>query len=855
MESAATATSTANETSEAISIKKNPPTFDYNQLARNELVHNIQQNRTSANPDAGHKPSSLAEAGSAASPARHATGAKKDSKPTTSTATEESSIGSSGSIGALRSPAADKKPVPLKKRTISQKSQSKSKAEPAEPTPKTNRLEAILNEKLDEVLNEGILDSVLPFICPSGGSGGYHHKGGGVGQKVGGGGGALGLGGPLGVQTVSAASIGIGTGSGKSVTSGTSTPDTPIGAGGGGGGGGVMGKKSTLSAVGDVSQNFLIASSSTKTGVRRKSSIAQIAIPDSRAEPEVVIHVCDEVKGSSRDFSCPQKLLITKMGYFADVTAGQRLEDMDISVHCDLQIFEWLMKWVKKESVSQEDWPALDPTNVIPILVSASFLQMEPLLLDCLSFCHARLNEVVKASANLACLNDSIITRLAAMFTNLELELVKDKKDRIAPRLWTKLIQSLCEIEPQALRGHYATLAGMFRCLKCGKFLTQTVSSYLHCLPQNIRLNRWGQLISAHVKDPSWNITNYVSSLHKELRSWRKVYWRLWGNCHFLYCSICDTHFPVSQMMWCQYHPEQPQFLGPAAEGRVAGPAGRYPCCGKQAYRYETLPGPSGCQFREHTVQVDTDRDRAVLQLALHASEGGCLYEPSPFKPPNSSADPWWNGIGILPHRSRQGLLPTFHVDGDAMVNHRSNHHRQLSQSLMDTESDSDSDEYDKSGTNQSRSTSSSSDGEESEYSSPASFQQQSHPHQNQQHSQHQQHQQQQQHHHHQHPSQKDMRRKAKLSYGRHWAGDMSARSNQDNQREFEERAMKQIIAMVGKRTGGEQNLQYQTYQQGGTYIKLETDWRESIKQKNLASLKMKTNGGGGGGTGGGGAK
>lgn len=146
----------------------------------------------------------------------------------------------------------------------------------------------------------------------------------------------------------------------------------------------------------------------------------------------------------------------------------------------------------------------------------------------------------------------------------------------------------------------------------------------------------------------------------------------------------------------------------------------------------------------------------------------------------------------------------------------------------MDTESESDSDEYDKSGTNQSRSTSSSSDGEESEYSSPPSFQ----------------HQQQQQQQAHQHPQQpKDAKRKLKLSYGRHWAGDMSARSNQDNQREFEERAMKQIISMVGKRTGGEQNSQYQTYQQGGTYIKLETDWRESIKQKNLASLKVKSNG------------
>lgn len=89
---------------------------------------------------------------------------------------------------------------------------------------------------------------------------------------------------------------------------------------------------------------------------------------------------------------------------------------------------------------------------------------MEPLLVDCLSFCHANLNDVVKASANLSCLNDSIISRLAAMFTNTELEMVKDKKERVTPRLWTKLIQSLCEPESEILRGHYASTADLYRC-------------------------------------------------------------------------------------------------------------------------------------------------------------------------------------------------------------------------------------------------------------------------------------------------------------------------------------------------------------------------------------------------------
>ena len=136
----------------------------------------------------------------------------------------------------------------------------------------------------------------------------------------------------------------------------------------------------------------------------------------------MTIHVCDEVKGTSRDFVCPQKLLISKMGYFADITSGQKLEDMDISVHCDLEIFDWLIQWVKKDASSEDHWPKLDSANVVPILVSASFLQMEPLLNDCLSFCHSRLSEVVRTSPNLACLNDNIIARLASMFTNLELE-------------------------------------------------------------------------------------------------------------------------------------------------------------------------------------------------------------------------------------------------------------------------------------------------------------------------------------------------------------------------------------------------------------------------------------------------
>lgn len=73
--------------------------------------------------------------------------------------------------------------------------------------------------------------------------------------------------------------------------------------------------------------------------------------------------------------------------------------------------------------------------------------------------------------------------------------------------------------------------------------------------------------------------------------------------------------------------------------------------------------------------------------------------------------------------------------------------------------------------------------------------------------------------------------RPPKLS-GRQWASDISARSNQDNQREFEERAMRQVVAMVGKRTGSDTSMRNRNHQQGGKYVKLEADWRDAMRQK-----------------------
>lgn len=62
----------------------------------------------------------------------------------------------------------------------------------------------------------------------------------------------------------------------------------------------------------------------------------------------IVIHVFDENRKINKDFSCEKDLLVNHMKYFEKyLTEATSVDDIDISVHCDIKIFEWLMKYLK----------------------------------------------------------------------------------------------------------------------------------------------------------------------------------------------------------------------------------------------------------------------------------------------------------------------------------------------------------------------------------------------------------------------------------------------------------------------------------------------------------------------------
>ena len=112
-------------------------------------------------------------------------------------------------------------------------------------------------------------------------------------------------------------------------------------------------------------------------------------------------------------------------------------------------------------------------------------------------------------------------------------------------------------------------------------------------------------------RDPNFNLTDFIKSLRLELKTWQKVFWRLWGICHVTVCSLCDQPFQVVKTVmtvlqqaaewlrlklclqfymleFCSFHSGEAEFPNIQFKNSTL-PMGEYPCCGEMALRFQPL--------------------------------------------------------------------------------------------------------------------------------------------------------------------------------------------------------------------------------------------------------------------------
>ncbi|XP_072599227.1 SANT and BTB domain regulator of class switch recombination isoform X4 [Vulpes vulpes] len=261
--------------------------------------------------------------------------------------------------------------------------------------------------------------------------------------------------------------------------------------------------------------------------------------------------------------------------------------------------------------VGQDAISKTEPGNVISILISSEFLKMDSLVEQCIQYCHKNMNAIVATPCNMNCINANLLTRIADLFTHNEVDDLKDKKDKFRSKLFCKKIERL--FDPEYLnpdsRNNAATL---YRCCLCKKLLTKETERRIPCIPGKINVDQHGNIIYIHIRDKTWDVHEYLNSLFEDLKSWRDVYWRLWGTVNWLTCSRCYQAFLCIEFSHCQYHSETVVYPTTSSLNTIG--TGIYPCCNQKVLRFDPTQLTKGCKVKDHVVALhDQGEGRDLL--------------------------------------------------------------------------------------------------------------------------------------------------------------------------------------------------------------------------------------------------
>ena len=220
-----------------------------------------------------------------------------------------------------------------------------------------------------------------------------------------------------------------------------------------------------------------------------------------------MIHVIDDSKKDKRDFTFSRSLLVKYMKYFDRCLKKiSDNDEIDISIHCDAQIFEWLLNYIfameeyEKKQANEDrslktNWqlknqdaptekqsfansaimkyggPKLDIKNAVTILIPAEFLKIDRLVRECLDFIGEHIEEISRVQVDMQCINTNIIREMAKKVSLDRLDCLKERKDKIVSRLFMKKLELLLEKEKNYLH----------KCAYCSKLFSKKQRKVLTC--------------------------------------------------------------------------------------------------------------------------------------------------------------------------------------------------------------------------------------------------------------------------------------------------------------------------------------------------------------------------------------
>ncbi|GMH66651.1 hypothetical protein TrRE_jg4022 [Triparma retinervis] len=338
------------------------------------------------------------------------------------------------------------------------------------------------------------------------------------------------------------------------------------------------------------------------------------------SDDSIVIHIYDESRGVKKDFDCSRKLLLKHMKYFKSYIPDQEVpdpdngvvaeaDDIDISVHCDIYIFEFLVDYMKSPRIA----PKFETSSVVSILISSEFLQMDELVVKCLRFIAQNLGAILMLPVDLTCVSDAMCAKLAKLCPAEALVGAVDKKGKLLPRLYKKRLEidfrersSKSGSSSTKLRRSSTNSSCLICCRHCYRLFPETEvavnGGYIRCQTKSssVAVGFHGELVGRECEPvDEWSLTNFVASLRRQQLEWSNIYWMLWSAAHMLRMEDGGLA-PSDSESGCLCHVKSPSFAVATGSSAEVGLWGVYPCCGETALKLNPweLKSERGCGTR-----------------------------------------------------------------------------------------------------------------------------------------------------------------------------------------------------------------------------------------------------------------
>lgn len=260
---------------------------------------------------------------------------------------------------------------------------------------------------------------------------------------------------------------------------------------------------------------------------------------------------------------------------------------LDISVHCDLDTFEWLIKYIhldkqiiRKECKADTEGAITDPnatsastpangmtvlpmfdaiskyeatvlkpvddltlnlSNIITLLVAAEYLKMDRLKDQCIEFIGMYFEEICKLKINMNFLKSQTLERLS-QFVDIEvLDVMRERKDKFISKLFDKKLEHLLKDETKKLK----------RCIFWDSLYTSNTQLICTQNPDYF-IDAHGELRCYHIADWEFDTNKFVRFVKEKYRvSWRELYWKIWAFNYAFKCNKCNEYFALPHYCFC----------------------------------------------------------------------------------------------------------------------------------------------------------------------------------------------------------------------------------------------------------------------------------------------------------------